>query len=539
MILRAGQSRNFDIHFNADTMGESSCSLHFGPQLPAIPLSATVGEPRYDWETSEPLEFEIDVGRSGYVQVYLTNTGDLPLELDVGLSGDTEHFQITNGAGPVTLDPPRAHEVRVNVQSWTPGEFRADVDFGPDLPSVPVIATVAYQFPPECGLSEDSLDFGFHALGSTTTLNLYVSNIGVVDFAVIPTVEPAGTAFSLVDEGIAIPVEGHIRHVRLPVDFTPASEGHQEATLVLGEGLPIIPLSGQGAFAGYRCGVQPDTFNFGTIEVGAWVQGAFRVWNEGSLPLELSPQSNSPKFFVDGRARNLDTGDSAVIQLRLASEYVGDFVGVVDLGPDACSELVLIGSVTDTGVPVALPSPAVLVDQRIVELRWTPHLTEVDGYHVWRRGPDDKSLRLTAQPLEPRDNMYFVDEPPLTPGATVHYSYSAILAGEEVGRSPETTVSLTNVPAIRTRLIGAAPNPFNPETTIHFAVGRTGPVRIAVYDMTGRLLRTLVDRVAETGELKARWDGKDETGRRLPSGPYIIRLETVDLVDSQKITLLK
>ena len=100
-------------------------------------------------------------------------------------------------------------------------------------------------------------------------------------------------------------------------------------------------------------------------------------------------------------------------------------------------------------------------------------------------------------------------------------------------------MSLTNVPAIRSQLIGAAPNPFNPETTIHFALGQAGPVKVAAYDMTGRWVRTLVDRHEDPGKLKVRWDGKDDAGRRLPSGPYIIRLETLDLVDSQKITLLK
>jgi hypothetical protein len=135
--------------------------------------------------------------------------------------------------------------------------------------------------------------------------------------------------------------------------------------------------------------------------------------------------------------------------------------------------------------------------------------------------------------------MHFTDEPASTLGPTLHYSYSAIISGKEAGRSPETKVILPDVPVIRSQLLGAAPNPFNPETTIRFAVGQAGQVKVTVYDMTGRWLRTLVDRYTEPENLKVRWDGKDEAGRRLPSGPYIIRLETVDRIDSQKLTMLK
>ena len=69
-----------------------------------------------------------------------------------------------------------------------------------------------------------------------------------------------------------------------------------------------------------------------------------------------------------------------------------------------------------------------------------------------------------------------------------------------------------------------APNPFNPSTTLRFAVPSDGAVQMAVYDVTGRHVRTLVDRHVEAGEHSVVWDGRDDAGRSAASGVYIVRL---------------
>jgi hypothetical protein len=71
---------------------------------------------------------------------------------------------------------------------------------------------------------------------------------------------------------------------------------------------------------------------------------------------------------------------------------------------------------------------------------------------------------------------------------------------------------------------GAVPNPFNPVTDIKFSLPRSARVDLRVYDVSGRLVRTL-----RTGELTAgphseRWDGRDESGLGVASGIYFARL---------------
>ncbi|MHB8078502.1 MAG: right-handed parallel beta-helix repeat-containing protein [Candidatus Krumholzibacteriia bacterium] len=74
-------------------------------------------------------------------------------------------------------------------------------------------------------------------------------------------------------------------------------------------------------------------------------------------------------------------------------------------------------------------------------------------------------------------------------------------------------------------LRGATPNPFNPSTTLRFDLPEAGPVRLAVYDLRGRLVRLLVDDVRSAGAQRAVWDGKDARGLDAASGSYSARLE--------------
>jgi hypothetical protein len=85
----------------------------------------------------------------------------------------------------------------------------------------------------------------------------------------------------------------------------------------------------------------------------------------------------------------------------------------------------------------------------------------------------------------------------------------------------------------RTRL-RAAPNPFNPVTRISYTIPRSGHVRLAVWDVTGRLVERLVDRPHGAGEHFVIWDAGS-----LPSGIYFYRLETDEWIETRKLILLK
>jgi flagellar hook assembly protein FlgD len=84
------------------------------------------------------------------------------------------------------------------------------------------------------------------------------------------------------------------------------------------------------------------------------------------------------------------------------------------------------------------------------------------------------------------------------------------------------------------------PNPFNPTTTIRFDLAHAGHVSLRIYDVSGRLVRRLIEAKLEAaGGLEAKWNGLDETGNRVASGVYFYRLVTADFDATRKMVLMK
>jgi len=191
-----------------------------------------------------------------------------------------------------------------------------------------------------------------------------------------------------------------------------------------------------------------------------------------------------------------------------------------------------------TSVPNVAPMPTVALDGRRVEMRWTLPAADGEGCHVYR-AVGGVETRLTETPLAPVAGSYvFVDEPAGLPaGAKASYSYAVVKGGIEIARSPVAEIELPA--AGPTRLVDNRPNPFNPETAIRFEMGLAGPVRVAVYDVSGRRVAVLLDEVRAAGPHQVIWRGRDDDGRALPSGAYYVRLETASQVDTRKMMLLK
>ena len=108
-----------------------------------------------------------------------------------------------------------------------------------------------------------------------------------------------------------------------------------------------------------------------------------------------------------------------------------------------------------------------------------------------------------------------------------------------VARLSESTVLATPATPTAARLMGNHPNPFNPTTTIAFAVERTQRVRLSVFDVEGRRVATIADRVFDPGFHTVKWLGQDGAGRAMSSGTYMVRMETVEGVEFGKMSLVR
>ena len=93
----------------------------------------------------------------------------------------------------------------------------------------------------------------------------------------------------------------------------------------------------------------------------------------------------------------------------------------------------------------------------------------------------------------------------------------------------------------RTRLLGAVPNPFNARTLVRMEMAQAGPALVQLFDMRGRLVRTLHEgsEPLAVGTHEFLWDGQDDAGHNLGSGVYFARLTAGSVVSKAKIALVK
>jgi hypothetical protein len=83
-----------------------------------------------------------------------------------------------------------------------------------------------------------------------------------------------------------------------------------------------------------------------------------------------------------------------------------------------------------------------------------------------------------------------------------------------------------------------APNPFRRLTTIRFSLARVGYANLAVFDVTGRRIRELLNGKFGPGPHSTTWDGSDNLGRREAQGVYFYRLESGNVHDVKKAILV-
>ena len=88
-------------------------------------------------------------------------------------------------------------------------------------------------------------------------------------------------------------------------------------------------------------------------------------------------------------------------------------------------------------------------------------------------------------------------------------------------------------------LLSGHPNPFNASAAITWSLAREGPVDLAVHDVSGRRVRTLVSSRLGAGDHQARWDGRDDGGAPAASGVYLVRMRSGADSRALKLTLLR
>jgi hypothetical protein len=171
-----------------------------------------------------------------------------------------------------------------------------------------------------------------------------------------------------------------------------------------------------------------------------------------------------------------------------------------------------------------------------VEVRWKMSGISSDfDYRVSRRmGAHGNYETLTCEIIEDGTELFFLDRS-TEPGRIYTYRVSILEKGEPVGLF-ETSIT---TPALKFSLKQNHPNPFNPTTQIDFSLNETGPTTLRIYDVSGKLVRTLVNRRMMAGWYSEEWDGRDAHGVEMASGVYFIRLEAGRKTFARKAIILR
>jgi hypothetical protein len=236
------------------------------------------------------------------------------------------------------------------------------------------------------------------------------------------------------------------------------------------------------------------------------------------------------------------------VELGLSGEWVGDYFGVgwADFDGDAAVDLFAAGHIDRYRLfrNTDCPGQALLVD-----LVGTTSNRSALGAVATAHAGDRSWTRTVAGSSGRRDGsslaLHFglgdraqVDSVVVHwPGGEAETFGGPFPAGQRVTLTQGATPTAASPPAPGALTLAAAPNPFNPRVTVSYAAAGGGPVRLEVYDLRGRHLRTLAASGAPTGQRV--WDGRDGTGRAVPSGVYELRLQAGTRTASRRVTLVR
>ena len=180
-----------------------------------------------------------------------------------------------------------------------------------------------------------------------------------------------------------------------------------------------------------------------------------------------------------------------------------------------------------------------------IELTWITQ-SEVNsaGFHVWRSDTEEgEYTRMTTSLISSMGNNSSGSEYKFT-DANVESSQTFYYKIEELGSDGSSQefgpiqVEAMIIPEVFA-LKQNYPNPFNPTTTISYDVPEVADVTIKVFSLLGKEVKTLYNKQQLPGRYTETWDGSDNTGRKLASGVYFLRMHADDFVQIRKMTLIR
>ncbi|HPG40290.1 MAG TPA: FlgD immunoglobulin-like domain containing protein [bacterium] len=202
----------------------------------------------------------------------------------------------------------------------------------------------------------------------------------------------------------------------------------------------------------------------------------------------------------------------------------------------------------DISLPVELTLFTATMQKGAIILTWQTEsetgnlgfiLERAAGNNAWQPVASYKTHpALKGQGNSATTTTYTFTDNTVLVGTEYRYRLGDVNTSGTVTMHSPISVTTTALPQ-STAMLNAYPNPFNPETTVKYTLHQDAQVTITVYDLLGRKVKTLVDEQQAAGAYQAVWNGTDAVGAQAASGAYLVRMETAEVTQTQKVLFVK
>jgi len=588
--LHHNELKYLSLTFSPEHSGSFATDLNLGSSCGIIPVSGEAIEvdpecslSGYGIEDGVMMMRSIPVGGSRTQFFGIRNVGGGLLTGDVVLDDPQGVFRLT-GTPHYSLANGHVKYFQIEFTPQEVGLVSAMVTAGSSCSEFMVQGTGEESYA-SCLGDLYNPNFERVAVGDTMTAYMYLYNSGYI--VMDGDLQIDGEGFVLEHSGPFTLDVGELK--REEIYFIPQSVG--EFSAVVTTGLPLCP--GQWDLDGYSVPEGSDRMGFyadaeGTVNiietdepkvrqrvylvlhnpssVGQLTEWYTSFWGMGSAFVMDDWNTHLPGMFYETSYRKHQILDAPVpfAETMVLADFTvlitdPNVPSVVNAGyayykatSDGGQDVVRIREPIDLEINSSLGSPdkcpaaptAELSHEKII-LKWPCGPKDFEGFHVYRRVDNDATEQLTTEPVVFLGEEARFEDTSLPENALeVHYSITSMFKGEESLPGREVTVEMAvqeeEIPTpAQTRLLAIYPNPFNPETRISFAIAQPCRVQIKIYDVGGRLVRSLTDQSFEAGRFEETWNGRDDRGRSMPSNLYYARMTAGSVVQMKKMTLLK
>ncbi len=593
--LAPEETRTIVIRLEPEVLGSATGLLELGgPDCPGIPLTGEcipVSLTCYTLPAYLNVDF-LPLSRTRTKTFNIHNAGNAAVSLAVasvpGLA------DVLTGGGSFSLAPGATRTVQASFHAPAYGQTIWQWSFGAACRPLMV---VVYGADAICHVRPAYIDFGAATIGGSVVRNWVVSNPGVATVTYTVGCEDPNYTWSPVGPRTLLPGYSFSG----VVTFAPQTVGTHDARLEFNsETAYPIDMHGVAVNQLAMRRFDVDRLDFGAVSPGEELTRSCLLRNESTEVLSGAVAISGREFSVVGGGEiSVPAGGSRAVRVRYSSSQVGEHAAVLtlagtDLAPvklrgrcfEAVSDSNRVAIVWDDGTD-AMEASSDLFEERELSGRvvlrdpsgaaglfaWQGRLiASGDGHFTGWQLPPGATNQAEAPAF---DVVMNGDIPPLQPEitlATFRYVVPAggqadfLLAGAD-GEEPhgwpiwldaaepdsarfapsangEHLVAMITsqadqvVPGLM-RLHPPYPNPFNPMTTLAFDLGEPGHAQLAVFDLAGRRVTTVVDAELPAGRHEYTWMGRDDGGQTVPSGTYHVRLLAGGKTQTCKLSLIK